>query len=73
MFVHYVTDSHSSQYRNIHMFFVLAQHLDLFGTEASWLYFEAGHEKGLCDGVGSISKRMADDYVQRREQHPDRR
>ena len=56
--VHYVTDSPSSQYRNLNMFSVL-------GTEASWLYIEAGHGKGPYDGVGGCSKRMADDYVRR--------
>jgi hypothetical protein len=63
--IHYITDSPSSQYRNIHMFSVLAKHKDLFGVSASWLYFEAGHGKGPCDGVGGSSKRMADDYVRR--------
>ena len=60
-FVHYATDS--TAHRN--MFSILAQHLELFGTEAYWLYFEAGHGKGPCDGVGGVSKRMAFDYVRR--------
>ena len=64
-FVHYVTDSPSSQYRNTQMFSVLARHQELLATDASWLYFEAGHGKGPCDGVGGASKRMADDYVRR--------
>ena len=32
----------------------------LFGMSATWNYFEAGHGKGPCDGVGGTSKRMAD-------------
>ncbi len=64
-FVHYVTDSPSSQYRNTQVFSVLARHQELLATDASWLYFEAGHGKGPCDGVGGASKRMADDYVRR--------
>ena len=63
--IHYVTDSPSSQYRNISIFAVLTKHQELLGTNASWLYFEAGHGKGPCDGVGGSSKRMADDYVRR--------
>ena len=63
--VHYVTDSPSSQYRNLNMFSVLPKHQELLGTEASWLYIEAGHGKGPYDGVGGCSKWMADDYVRR--------
>ena len=64
-FVHYITDSPSSQYRNLQMFSVLFKLDVLFGTDASWLYYEAVHGKGPCDGVGGASKRMADDYVRR--------
>ena len=61
--IHYITDSPSSQYRHIHIFLVLAKHQQLLGTDASWLYFEAGHGKGPCDGISGSSRRMADDYV----------
>lgn len=30
---------------------------------SSWHYFEAGHGKGPCDGVGAVAKRRADDAV----------
>ena len=63
--IHYITDSPSSQYRHIHIFSVLAKHQQLLGTDTSWLYFEAGHGKGPCDGISGSSKRMADDYVRR--------
>ena len=28
--------------------------------KAAWNYFEAGHGKGPCDGIGAVAKRMAD-------------
>ncbi|XP_035684140.1 uncharacterized protein LOC118421089 [Branchiostoma floridae] len=62
-YVHYWTDSPSSQYRNKTLFSVVSDHETLFGMKASWNYFEAGHGKGPCDGVGGTVKRMADDAV----------
>jgi hypothetical protein len=34
-----------------------------FGVQASWTYFEAGHGKGPCDGVGGGIKKLADNRV----------
>ena len=43
------------------MFYIVANHGRLFDDiTASWQYFEAGHEKGPCDGVGGTVKRQAD-------------
>lgn len=61
--IHYLSDSPTSQYRNKNMFYIVANHLDLFGVNSTWQYFEAGHGKGPCDGVGAVAKRMADDAV----------
>lgn len=61
--VHYWTDSPTSQYRNRYMFETIMKHKTLFGCTATWNYFEAGHGKGPCDGVGGTSKRMADEAV----------
>ena len=61
--VHYYTDSPTSQYRNKTMFHIVSQHEKLFGVTASWNFFEAGHGKGHCDGVGGSMKRMADEAV----------
>ena len=58
--VHYITDSPYSQYRNRVMFAAVANHKDLFGIEARWDYFESGHGKGPCDGIGGSVKRMAE-------------
>ncbi|KAI8517597.1 hypothetical protein Bbelb_036140 [Branchiostoma belcheri] len=59
----YWTDSPSSQYRNKTMSSVISEHEALFGIPACWNYFEAGHGKGPCDGIGGIAKRMADQAV----------
>ena len=49
------------------MFYILSNHADLFGFPASWNYFEAGHGKGPCDGVGGSVKRMADEAVKQQK------
>ena len=64
-FVHYITDSPTSQYRNSAIFSVVCKHQELFGVKASWSYFEAGHGKGPCDGIGGAAKRQADNAVKR--------
>lgn len=58
--VHYWTDSPTSQYRNKSIFYLVANHESLFGLKAIWNYFEAGHGKGPCDGIGGSTKRCAD-------------
>ena len=63
--IHYISDSPTSQYRNKAMMYVVANHDSLFGFKASWQYWEAGHGKGPCDGVGGTSKRLADLAVKR--------
>ena len=62
-FVHYWTDSPTSQYRYKLLFKFLSDHEENFGIKAAWNYFEAGHGKGPCDGVGGTAKRMADEAV----------
>ena len=48
------------------MFMVIATHQTMFiEITASWQYFEAGHGKGPCDGVGGTAKRQADSAVKR--------
>lgn len=59
--VHFFTDSPTSQYRNKHIFYVVSHFPILYGAEARWNYFEAGHGKGPCDGLGGTTKRMADE------------
>lgn len=57
--VHYFTDSPSSQYRIRYIFDVLCRHEQLFAVPASWNYFEVGHGKGPCNGIGGAAKRLA--------------
>ncbi|KAJ8044972.1 hypothetical protein HOLleu_07881 [Holothuria leucospilota] len=64
--VHYWTDSPTAQYRNKTIFSLVSDHHELFnGIFASWNYFEAGHGKGPCDGIGGTVKRLADEAVKR--------
>lgn len=55
-YLHYWTDSPSSQYHNRYMFDILSRHKELFGVDARWNYFECGHGKGPCDGIGVLAK-----------------
>lgn len=57
---HYWTDSPTSQYRNKLIFDIIANHMELYNCAAVWNYFESGHGKGPCDGLGGMVKRMAD-------------
>lgn len=61
--IHYWTDSPSSQYRNRFVFETIAKHQTIYGMKAIWNYFEAGHGKGPCDGLGGTTKRLADEAV----------
>lgn len=62
-FIHYWTDSPTSQYRNKTMFDIVARHENLYGLKASWQFFECGHGKGACDGIGGVVKRSADTAI----------
>lgn len=61
--IHYWTDSPTSQYRNKTIFHLVANHQETFGIDAKWNYFEAGHGKGPCDGLGGSTKRLANEAV----------
>ena len=56
----YVTDGPSSQYRNRFQAFIVSIHKEAFGITCSWHFFETGHGKCVCDGVGGVMKRTAD-------------
>ena len=45
------------------MFYIVSNYKNLFNVGASWNYFEAGHRKDPCHGVGGTVKRIADDVV----------
>jgi len=50
--IHYWSDSPTSQYRNKQIFDLIGNHFEKYGIMAQWNYFEAGHGKGPCDGLG---------------------
>jgi len=35
----------------------------VYGSFASWHFFESGHGKGPCDGIGGTTQRNADNAV----------
>lgn len=47
------------------MFNLVSKHTAVYGIRARWNYFESGHGKGPCDGLGGTIKRMADEAVKR--------
>lgn len=49
------------------IFYLLSHHKELFGVNASWNYFKAGHGKGPCNGVGGSVKWMADEAVRQQK------
>ena len=53
--VHYWTDSPSNQYRSKTMFNLVSKHTAVYGIRARLNYFESGHGKGPCDGLGELS------------------
>ena len=65
--IHYWTDSPTSQYRNKHIFSVIRKHKEHLDINCTWDYFEAGHGKGPCDGIGGTVKRCADLAIKQRK------
>lgn len=61
--MHFWTDSPTSQYRNKTMFDIISRLKVEYGIMGSWHYFESGHGKGPCDGVGGTTKRNADNAI----------
>jgi hypothetical protein len=65
-YVHFISDSPASQYRNKSIVKLLLNFPVFFpGLTASWEYLEAGHGKGPCDGIGGSVKKSADIYVKK--------
>jgi len=42
------------------MAYFVSCHEETFGWEATWAFFERGHGKSVCDGIGGVAKRLAD-------------
>ena len=45
------------------IFEFVANHEEMHGSNPVWNYFETGHGKGPCDGLGGTCKRLADQAV----------
>ena len=62
--IHYWTDSPTSQYRNRFIFDAILHYAERFsGFSAQWNFFESGHGKGPCDGIGGVAKGRASDAI----------
>ena len=61
--VHFWTDSPTSQYRNKTIFDYISRFDQMYRLKSSWYYFECGHGKGPCDGVGGATKGSADNAI----------
>ena len=65
--VHYLTDSPTSQCRNVSITTTLLKHESMFQLRADWLFFKAGYGKGPCDSVGGVSNRRANEAIKRKQ------
>ena len=65
--IHFWTDSPTSQYRNKTIFDFVSRMDTQYGIKGSWHYFESGHGKGPCDGVGGTTKRNADNAIKQQK------
>lgn len=61
--IHYCTDSPSSQYRNRYVSHTSVNHKEVYTVNAKCNFFEVGHGKGPCDGLGGTAKHMADGAI----------
>ncbi|KAL5010757.1 hypothetical protein ScPMuIL_013062 [Solemya velum] len=63
-FVHFYSDGPTTQYRQKSNFYLFSTEVTDLGFEGStWNFMEAGHGKGIPDGVGATVKRVADQRV----------
>ena len=58
-----VTDSPSSQYRNKNAFWLMKELCVRCRVKLNWIFLEAGHGKGIPDGIGGCVKRAMKDVV----------
>jgi hypothetical protein len=63
-YVHFYSDGAVTQYRQKSNFYLFSTEVTDLGFEgSSWNFMEAGHGKGIPDGVGATVKRVADQRV----------
>ena len=61
--INIVSDSPTSQYRNKKIFYIIQQFANEYEVTVHWIYLEAGHGKGIPDGVGAVVKRAIKDII----------
>ena len=61
--LHIYTDGPTSQYRNKQIFNTVSNFQVIYGVDCTWNYYEVGHGKSACDGLGGRVKRLADEAV----------
>ena len=61
--VYAISDSPTNQYRNQKIFYLMKKFCEEHGIDFTWVYLEAGHGKGVPDGLGAAAKRAVRDLM----------
>ncbi|CAF1093268.1 unnamed protein product [Didymodactylos carnosus] len=61
--INIISDSPISQYRNKTMFYLIKKFAAKQKIKIKWIYFEAGHGKGVADSIGATLKRKMDEAI----------
>ena len=61
--INIVSDSPTSQCRNRKLFYLLQQFSLKYQITLHWIYLEAGHGKGIPDGIGAVVKSVIQDIL----------
>ena len=57
--INIISNSPNSQYRNRKMFYLVQQFAKEYRVTIRWIYLEAGHGKGISDGIRAVVKKAA--------------
>ena len=58
-----VSDSPVSQYRNKYIVHLVSETAVKYNMTIEWIYLEAGHGKGVADGIGATIKKLITDQI----------
>ena len=61
--VNIVNDSPTSQYRNRKIFYLIHQFAEEYNVTLHWIYLEAGHGKGIPNGIGTVVKQAIQNVI----------
>ena len=62
-YINFISDSPTSQYRNGKNIYLLQQYCIQNNIMARWIWLEAGHGKGVADGIGGRLKTTIDTVI----------